>query len=107
MALDKMGVALKKADSEHHTLANQIRELERDVIVLRRANEEAMRMRSVAMEERSKVSMYPYKCVHIAFVERSTGSAQVSCHSLSLSLLPTHARTHTHTHTHTHSHTDH
>ena len=55
-ALERVANKLKEVDSERKELINQIRDLEKDVIILRRTNEESIRLRSIAMEERSKVS---------------------------------------------------
>ncbi len=56
MALDKVASKLKEAEHERRDLTNQIRDMDKEINVLRRSNDEARRMQSVAVEERTKVS---------------------------------------------------
>ena len=57
VALERRESALKEMESERDNLASHSHQLEGEVASLRRANEEAMQMRSLALEERSKVSL--------------------------------------------------
>ncbi len=47
---------MKDVEAERDDLARRCRQLEAEVMSLRHANEQAMEMHSVALEERSKVS---------------------------------------------------
>ena len=56
MTLEKLAGKLKEADLERRELTQQIKNMEKDVNILQRSNEEAMVMRAIAVDERSKVS---------------------------------------------------
>ena len=56
VTIEKMEAALKDADSERVDLTNQIQDLKEEMMSLSLANEEARKMQTVALEERSKVS---------------------------------------------------
>lgn len=60
VALERVASKIKEADSERRELTNQIGDLEKEVITLRRTNNEAIKMRTIALEERSKVRGYKY-----------------------------------------------
>ncbi len=69
MALDKVAGKLKEADHERRDLTNQIRDMDKEINVLRRSNDEAMRMQSIAVEERSKVSINYLTYIHCQYSE--------------------------------------
>lgn len=57
VTLEKLAGKLKEADIERRELTHQIKNMEKDVNILQRSNEEAMVMRAIAVDERSKVSV--------------------------------------------------
>ena len=56
VAVDKSEANVKVGELERRKLTNQIRGMEDEMKALQRATDEARRMRSLALEERAKVS---------------------------------------------------
>ena len=56
VAIDKSEANVKSGELERRKLTNQIRGMEDEIKSLQRATDEARRMRSLALEERAKVS---------------------------------------------------
>ena len=56
MAVERKDDMMRELEEEHTKLMKQCAELEEETASLQRANEEARQTRSMALEERSKVS---------------------------------------------------